>query len=301
MTTVNLGTSAHATAVTSFAPSLAMPPASYSRPTMKPVMFCRNTSGMPALRGELDEVRPLQGRLREEDAVVGQDRDRISHQPGEAADERLAVERLELLHLRAVHDPPDHLAHVVGPARVGRDDAVQLGGVVGGLGRLGADPRLGRGVAQVADDLAGDRKRVVVVGRHVVGDAPTCARGRRRRRARRPSRPRRWPPSRAAGRRGRSCRCRARSRPRRSSPARRRRRRCTTPSRPRSGGCRRPTCGPGCRRCGRSGRGRGRPRPGAAGRRRRSRPGRGTAGGSGPPPPGRAGASSRSSGSSSRP
>ena len=46
MMTVNLGTSALATAVTSLAPSLAMPPASYSRPTMKPVMFCRKTSGM---------------------------------------------------------------------------------------------------------------------------------------------------------------------------------------------------------------------------------------------------------------
>ena len=44
--TVNLGTSAHATAVTIFAPSLAMPPASYSRPTMNPVMFWRNTSGI---------------------------------------------------------------------------------------------------------------------------------------------------------------------------------------------------------------------------------------------------------------
>ena len=46
MTTVNLGTLAQATAITSLAPSLAMPPCSYLRPTMKPVMFCRNTSGM---------------------------------------------------------------------------------------------------------------------------------------------------------------------------------------------------------------------------------------------------------------
>src|SRR5436305_1239079 len=43
--TVNFGTSAHATAVTSLAPSRAIPPASYSLPTMKPVMFCRKTSG----------------------------------------------------------------------------------------------------------------------------------------------------------------------------------------------------------------------------------------------------------------
>ena len=64
MMTVNLGTSAQATAVTSFAPSLAMPPASYSRPTMKPVMFWRNTSGIRRCAGELDEVRALERRLR---------------------------------------------------------------------------------------------------------------------------------------------------------------------------------------------------------------------------------------------
>ena len=47
MTTVNFGTTEQATAVTSLAPSRAMPRFSYSLPTMKPVMFCRNTSGMP--------------------------------------------------------------------------------------------------------------------------------------------------------------------------------------------------------------------------------------------------------------
>ena len=43
---MNLGTWAQATAVTSLAPSLAMPPASYLPPTMKPEMFCRKTSGI---------------------------------------------------------------------------------------------------------------------------------------------------------------------------------------------------------------------------------------------------------------
>ena len=59
MTTVNLGTSAQATAVTSLAPSLAMPPASYSRPTMKPVMFCRKTSGMPRWQASSTKCAPL--------------------------------------------------------------------------------------------------------------------------------------------------------------------------------------------------------------------------------------------------
>lgn len=34
------------TALTSLAPCLAMPSASYSAPTMKPLMLCRNSSGM---------------------------------------------------------------------------------------------------------------------------------------------------------------------------------------------------------------------------------------------------------------
>ncbi len=44
---VSLGTLAHETAVTILAPSLAMPPASYFLPTMKPVMFCRKSRGIP--------------------------------------------------------------------------------------------------------------------------------------------------------------------------------------------------------------------------------------------------------------
>ncbi len=60
MMTVNFGTAVVATAVTSFAPSLAMPPASYSRPTMKPVMFCRKTSGIRRCEAQLDEMRALQ-------------------------------------------------------------------------------------------------------------------------------------------------------------------------------------------------------------------------------------------------
>ena len=46
MMTVNFGTFAVATAVTIFAPCLAMPSFSYLRPTMKPVMFCRKISGI---------------------------------------------------------------------------------------------------------------------------------------------------------------------------------------------------------------------------------------------------------------
>ena len=59
MTTVNFGTSAQATAVTSFAPSRAMPPASYSLPTMKPVMFWRKTSGTRRLQASSMKCAPF--------------------------------------------------------------------------------------------------------------------------------------------------------------------------------------------------------------------------------------------------
>ena len=48
-----------ATAVTSFAPSFAMPPASYSRPTMNPVMFWRNTSGIRRWQASSMKCAPL--------------------------------------------------------------------------------------------------------------------------------------------------------------------------------------------------------------------------------------------------
>ncbi|MNJ61167.1 hypothetical protein D3C77_569410 [compost metagenome] len=57
--TVNLGTSAEATAVTSLAPCLAMPSASYLPPTMKPEMFCRNSSGILRLQASSMKCAPF--------------------------------------------------------------------------------------------------------------------------------------------------------------------------------------------------------------------------------------------------
>ena len=126
MIMVTFGTCAVATAVTSLAPSLAMPPASYFRPTMKPVMFCRKTSGIFALAAELDEMRALQRAFGKQHAVVGDDADRHAVEMREAGDQRGAVILLELVELRAVDDAGDHLADVIGLARVLRDDAVDL-------------------------------------------------------------------------------------------------------------------------------------------------------------------------------
>ena len=128
MTTVNFGTAAFATACTIFAPSFAMPPRSYSRPTMKPVMFCRKISGTRAQVAELDEVRRLQRRLGEQHAVVGDDADQESVQPRESGDQRRAVALLELVEARAVDQARDDFAHFVRLARVRVHDAVDLAG-----------------------------------------------------------------------------------------------------------------------------------------------------------------------------
>ena len=52
------GTVEFDTALISFAPCLMMPSSSYFRPTMKPVMFCRNTSGILRLSHSWMKWRP---------------------------------------------------------------------------------------------------------------------------------------------------------------------------------------------------------------------------------------------------
>ena len=81
-----------------------------------------------ALAGELDEVGALERRLAEQDPVVGDDRDGVATDVGEAGHQGLAVERLEVVEPRAVDEPGDDLADRHGAARVGRDRAVQPGG-----------------------------------------------------------------------------------------------------------------------------------------------------------------------------
>jgi hypothetical protein len=124
-----------------------------------------------ALAAELDEVRALERGLREQDAVVGDQADRIAVEPGEAADQGRAVERLELVELAGIDQTRDDLARVVGLLQVGRHDAVELGRVVERVARLGQVQVVALDPVQVADDAPRDGQRVGVVHRHVVGDA----------------------------------------------------------------------------------------------------------------------------------
>ena len=133
-------------------------------------MFWRNTRGTRALAAEFDEVRSLERALPEEDAVVGDDADGEAGDAGEAADERRAVARLELVEARAIDEAGDDFAHVVGTAVVGRDDAVELLGMVE-RGFSGGDfPGRGLGGGDAGDDAAHDAQGVLVVLGEVVGD-----------------------------------------------------------------------------------------------------------------------------------
>ncbi len=126
MITVYFGTLVVATAVTILAPSLAMPPASYLRPTMKPVMFCRNSSGILRWLANSMKCVPLSALSLNRMPLLARMPTGKAVDAGEAANQRLPVERLELVELGAVNDAGDDVAHVVGRARVGRDDAVEL-------------------------------------------------------------------------------------------------------------------------------------------------------------------------------
>ncbi len=117
-------------------------------------------------------MRALERALREEDAVVRQDADRIAHHPREAADERRPVRGLELVEAAAVDDAGDDLAHVERAPQVGGDDAVDiLRRVERRLGRRQLPGQILLRQAQVGDGAAHDRQRLGIVRREVVGHA----------------------------------------------------------------------------------------------------------------------------------
>src|ERR1700736_5180373 len=89
-------------------------------------------------------MRALQRTLAEQDAVVGDDADRIAPDMGETANQGLAVELLEFVELRAVDHARDDVTHIIRLAAVGGDDAVDF---LGRKQRLAA-PRPGSNCAR---------------------------------------------------------------------------------------------------------------------------------------------------------
>ena len=107
-----------------------MPPASYFAPDHEAGDVLQEDQRDLALAAQLDEMRALQRAFGKQHAIVGDDADRHAVQMRKAGDQRRAVVLLELVELGAVDDARDDLAHIIGLARVARDDAVDLRRIV---------------------------------------------------------------------------------------------------------------------------------------------------------------------------
>ena len=99
-------------------------------PTMKPVMFCRNSSGVSVWLHSWMNCAPFCDSSENRMPLLAEDADREAADRRPAAHELVAVERLELLEPAAVDDAGDDLADVERDADVGRGAAEQLVGVV---------------------------------------------------------------------------------------------------------------------------------------------------------------------------
>ena len=124
-----------------------------------------------ALAAELDEVRAFLRRLRKQHTVVGDDADRHAFNVRKAAHQRRAKTRLEFMELTAVDNARNHFMHVIRFAGVEWDHAIQLGRVI--QRRHWRTQRLRHPLAavQTGDGLPGQRQRVRIVLRQVVGHA----------------------------------------------------------------------------------------------------------------------------------
>ena len=197
---------------------------------MKPVMFCRKSDRRVGLVAELDELRALLRRLGEQDAVVGEDADRIAVQVRVAGDQRRAVGRLELVEARAVDDARDAprarrtaCARRSTRCRAARRDRSAAPPPATRFERAELAP------VELRDDLAADADGVALVLRPGSPRRPRRGCACRRRRASPRRRPRGSPSSPAAGRRGTPWRRPSPSRRSPTCPARRRRRRSSEP------------------------------------------------------------------------
>ena len=246
-------------------------------------MFCRKTSGILRWRRELDEVGALERRLAEQHAVVGQDADRVAVEMREAGDERLAVAGLELVEFGAVDKSGDDLVDVVALAQVGADRAVDAVWIVGCrllVVRVWRGDSGGRTGNRGHGRSGFFQERLAMISRPIASACSSSS-------ASWSATPlmRAWtlaPPRSSALTSSPVAAFTSGGPPRKIVPVPRTMTVSSLiagtyapPAVRRAhhqgdlGDARRPTCGPGCRRCGRSARGRGRHRPGAAGRRRR--------------------------------
>ncbi len=138
---------------------------------MKPVMFCRNTSGMPRRLHSSMKCVTLSADSENSTPLFAMMPTRKPCSRAKPVMTVVGVALLEFVEARSVDHARDDLADVVRLARIDAHDAVELLGVVlRRLGRRHVGRQPLRGV-QRGDDRARDPQRIVVVFREVVGDA----------------------------------------------------------------------------------------------------------------------------------
>ena len=115
-------------------------------------------------------MRAFQRGFRKQNAVVGDDADRVSVNTGESADQCRAIKSLELVEVRCIDDPGDDFADVVGNATIRRYDPVELGRIVKRrLRRLRQQCRR-LGASQMPQGTARDAERIRIVHGHMIRD-----------------------------------------------------------------------------------------------------------------------------------
>ena len=135
-------------------------------------MFCRNSSGMLRWLASSMKCAPLSALSLNRMPLLARMPTGKPWMWAKPQTSVCAVERLELVELGAVDDARDHVAHVVGRARIGRHDAVQLVGRIAAARAACAAPDMTRFTRlRLATMRARDAERMAVVGGVVVGHA----------------------------------------------------------------------------------------------------------------------------------
>ena len=124
-----------------------------------------------ALVTQLDEVRALLRRFREENAVVGDNADAVTVDAGESSDQGRTEFGLELLVLTAIHDDLDDLVDVVRHFGIDGDDIVKIGLVASRRDGGFCVPRNFRVLGERCDDIADTTQCIGIVNRKVVGNS----------------------------------------------------------------------------------------------------------------------------------
>src|SRR5215211_6303862 len=100
----------------------------------------------------------------EQNPVVGDDTNGITHDTGEAGDKRRAITRLELVQDTPIDDTRDDLSYIELTTQVARNNTVKLDGIVPRwLGATDVPRRLLLPLGNIGENTARDRQRVQVV------------------------------------------------------------------------------------------------------------------------------------------